>query len=122
MLDITRVNSQTIVSLNRGMHPRNTDSFNFAWDLAMALVFPHIQRRRVVSGLQKKLTDQIDTMVQYLQIQLGNEGHAGDGAGNDNDGEGDDENGNDDVAEAGEANADDHDGECTCWDLCVHEK
>lgn len=45
MLDVTRVNSQSIHSLNHGKKPRKEDSFKFGWDLAMQLMTPHIARR-----------------------------------------------------------------------------
>ena len=45
LLDTMRINSQTVVSLNRGTDPRKSDSTDYAWDLAIQLVTPHIRRR-----------------------------------------------------------------------------
>ena len=46
MLDVTRVNAQTILGLTLLVDPMKMNSFQFGWDLAMALVLPHIQRRQ----------------------------------------------------------------------------
>ena len=113
MLDVARVNGQTILALNHGQSPRKTDSFQFAWDLAMALVEPHMQRRRGSSGLQKHLTMNMDSVLEFIQQQKPDEGDdrveevlpaAGDGT------EGD--------AGAGAEVEGDGEGELSCWDMC----
>ena len=45
ILDSCRVNAQTILAFHQGKMPRNTDSFQFGWALALALVQPHVARR-----------------------------------------------------------------------------
>ena len=43
ILDVTRVNAQSVYCLNTGKDPRTgTDSFRFGWDLAMSLVKPNM--------------------------------------------------------------------------------
>ena len=69
MLDVTRVNAQTILGLNLVVDPRKMDSFQFGWDLAMALVLPHVQRRREMPGLQKVLTTKMDNLIQIIDKQ-----------------------------------------------------
>ena len=53
LLDTARVNAQTIHSMNAGTDPRKSISFQFGWDLAIALVTPHIRSRK--NSLLKKL-------------------------------------------------------------------
>lgn len=52
ILDVTRVNAQTIASAN-GAH--KTSSFDFGWDLMMALAKPMMEARFVKSGIQTNL-------------------------------------------------------------------
>ena len=56
ILDIALTNSPTIVSLNRILDPRKTNSKNFGRDMAMDLVSPHILRRKITGCMEKKLT------------------------------------------------------------------
>ena len=48
ILDTTRVNAQTIHALKQNKDPKATDSFDFGWSLAEALIGPHVQRRSKV--------------------------------------------------------------------------
>ena len=61
ILDTIRVNSQTIFSISQGLEPRNTNSFEFCWELVMALVKPQIESRKesvnkYPKSVQKKIT------------------------------------------------------------------
>ena len=47
ILDTTRANIQTLVSLNRGQNPRKVTSFDFGHKLAMSLLTPHIYTREL---------------------------------------------------------------------------
>ena len=67
MLDVSRVNSQTIHSLNHNLEPRKVDSFDYGWSLVLELVTPHIQdRRNNTPGLNKPVTEKMD---MYLRLQ-----------------------------------------------------
>ena len=46
MLDSTRINAQTINSLNHSLDVRKRDSFEFTWALIMSLVTPQLRARR----------------------------------------------------------------------------
>ena len=70
ILDVARVNAQTILGLNLGKDPRKMDSFQFGWDLALSLVLPHLQRRRVSQGLQRELTTKMDTVLKYMHKEV----------------------------------------------------
>ena len=59
MLDTTRVNSQTIHSLNNDVHPRSSDSAAFAYNLGLSLIRPHLEIRKSTNGLQSHVLDKI---------------------------------------------------------------
>ena len=67
MLDVSRVNSQSIHSLNHQLQPRKVDSFDYGWELAMELVMPEMRARRNKAGLQKNITEKID---MFLRVRL----------------------------------------------------
>lgn len=46
-----RVNALNIYAINKNIHPRNTDSFEFGWELAMTLISPHIKTTKNSAGL-----------------------------------------------------------------------
>ena len=54
ILDTTRVNIQTLVSLNSGKDPRKINSFEFGHKLAMALITPHLYSREL-SGVPRNI-------------------------------------------------------------------
>lgn len=56
ILDIVRVNAQTIATAN-GATVKS--SFEFAWELVLALAKPHMQSRLAIGGLQMRLTASI---------------------------------------------------------------
>ena len=64
MLDVSRVNAQTIFCLNNGMNPRKYDSAEFSKQLAMALILPHMAKRRTKQGIQSSV---LKKMYLYLQ-------------------------------------------------------
>lgn len=70
MIDVARVNAQTILALNLGKDPRKTDSFQFGWDLALSLLLPHLQRRRGSPGLQRELTTKMDTILKFMHKEV----------------------------------------------------
>ena len=45
LMDTTRVNIQTLTSLNKNIHPKKVNSFNFGEKLAMDLISPHLYER-----------------------------------------------------------------------------
>ncbi|KAL5248815.1 hypothetical protein ACHWQZ_G017867 [Mnemiopsis leidyi] len=49
LLDTTRVNTQTFVSLNIGKDPRKVNSFDFGHKLAMDLIAPHLYNRELTN-------------------------------------------------------------------------
>ena len=59
LLDTTRVNAGTLLSLNKGQNARNIDSLTFGWDLCMELVRPHIQERSR-NGLSSVILKKMD--------------------------------------------------------------
>ena len=63
MLDTTRVNSQTIHSLNNGIEVRSRDSFEFGWSLVKELVLPHMKIRSEKPGLQRDLKLRMQTFL-----------------------------------------------------------
>ena len=65
-LDVTRINAQTIYSLNKKLDPRKTDSFTFGWQLGMSLVVSHMERRRGLPGLQKHITVNMDSLLRFV--------------------------------------------------------
>ena len=54
LLDTARINAQTIWSLNHGLNPRKTNSYEFGMKVAKALFMPMIMTRPVV-GLSSKI-------------------------------------------------------------------
>lgn len=60
MLDVSRVNAQTIFCLNNGMNPRKYDSAEFSKQLAMSLILPHMATRRTKQGIQSSLLKKMD--------------------------------------------------------------
>ena len=47
VLDTCRVNASTLLAMNFGQSPRAQDSFQFGWNLAMALIVPFVQARQL---------------------------------------------------------------------------
>ena len=72
ILDVTRVNSQTVYCLNNGLNPRDKEmSFKFGWELGLSLVKPHMMERRKVTTHRRILSN----MEIFLGKQLeGNQG------------------------------------------------
>jgi hypothetical protein len=64
ILDQSRVNAQTIWSLNKEIDPRISSSMDFGLKLARALVVPHIGRRNK-NGLQKPIIQKIIMFLGY---------------------------------------------------------
>jgi hypothetical protein len=54
IFDTTRVNVQTLVSLNQEKDPRRIDGFAFGKDFVLALVKPWLQKRET-SGMKHNL-------------------------------------------------------------------
>lgn len=70
MLDTMRVNSQTLYSLKCGANPRQTNSFKFGWDLALALVTPLIKIRKAENS---KLPVKTKSKMQLILDDFGME-------------------------------------------------
>ena len=45
MLDIARINSQTLFAFNHNTNPRQTSSVKFGWRIGNAFVTPHLQAK-----------------------------------------------------------------------------
>ena len=69
MLDTTRVNSQTIHSFNHDKHPRGVDSSEFAYNLGLSLIRPHLEIRRVTLGLQSHILHNIALYIPLQTLQ-----------------------------------------------------
>ena len=63
ILDTTRVNIQTVVTLNKGGNPRKVDSFDFGKSFALDLIRPYL-RKRDISGISHNIL-----MKMYLLTQ-----------------------------------------------------
>ena len=50
-------------SLNMGRDPRKEDPWLFGWNMGLALVMPHMRRRRSSAGLNKSLVAAIDRVL-----------------------------------------------------------
>ena len=71
MLDVTRVNSQTIHSLNHGLAPsevRKVNSFKFGWDLGISLIKPLCMERKKCITLRKSVRSLIDGLFPNEEI------------------------------------------------------
>ena len=68
MLDVTRVNSQTIYALNHKLDPRKIDSFSFGFKLAMALMTPNVLRRKEQKMLQLKIKENISHFLSHYAV------------------------------------------------------
>ena len=64
ILDQSRVNAQTIWSLNKDVDPRTSNSLDFGLELAKTLVVPHIARRNK-NGIQKPIVQKIIMFLGY---------------------------------------------------------
>ena len=74
MIDSTRINAQTIHSINHSMDVRKRDSFEFVWGLIMSLVIPCIQARNK-SGLSQSTLKKMELMVPKVeQEEVPNQG------------------------------------------------
>jgi hypothetical protein len=60
MLDVSRVNAQTIYSLNHNLDARSTDSFQFGWYMAKEMILPWLQICRSLHGIQSSVKMKID--------------------------------------------------------------
>ena len=65
MLDVSRVNAQTILSLNRDIDPRTSNTKDFLWNLSIQLLKPLLIRRRI-SPCYKLLTNGVKVTVSIL--------------------------------------------------------
>lgn len=71
VLDVSRVNSQTVYCLNNGLNPRDKEmSFKFGWELGLSLVKPLMKERRKVTTNRKILSN----MEIFLGKQQGGQG------------------------------------------------
>ena len=70
MLDVTRINAQTIFSLNKSLNVRKTDSFIFGWDLVLSLVTPQIQIRSETKGLQGDIKKKMALFIGLPEPQI----------------------------------------------------
>lgn len=68
MLDVSRVNAQTIFCLNKGLDPRNYCSSTFAMSLGMAMVIPHMSTRRRQNGIPTWLIKKMDIFLPAPEV------------------------------------------------------
>ena len=98
VLDVTRVNAQSVFCLNNSLDGRKgIESFDFGWQLGMALVKPHMVARRPTMTRRGVLA-KIDLFVRKeMLVAAGgdgdNGGGGGGGGGGDNGGDGGDDGG-----------------------------
>ena len=64
MLDVSRVNAQTIWSLNNGEIPRKVDSWEFCWKLGYSLVQPYMQQRLENPSIRKDIKVKIQSLLK----------------------------------------------------------
>ena len=64
-MDTTRVNIQTLTSLNKNVHHKKVNSFNFSQKLAMDLISPHLYER--------DLTGVSRTILLKMHLATGND-------------------------------------------------
>lgn len=62
ILDTCRVNAQTVMALTQDTHPSKVNTFNFGWELAWALIMPHVRSRAQV-GLPKSVKMRVDMLL-----------------------------------------------------------
>ena len=65
ILDTARINAETLFSLNNGVIPRQTSSFEFGWQVASQLIKPYIEKRNI-QHLSKTFQLQINTVLGRL--------------------------------------------------------
>ena len=70
ILDVSRINAATVMSLNKGNDPRQIDSYDFGMDLALALIRPHVQRRPSI-GLQFDVQRKMKLVLGEQQFRIG---------------------------------------------------
>ena len=63
LLDTARVNAQTIWSLVTNKNPRGTNSLQFGYDIALALILPQIENRPLI-GLQGPVQRKMSFMLK----------------------------------------------------------
>ena len=69
VLDIAIVNASTMRSLKTNTNPRNINSFEIGFDLAMSLVLPQVSRR-AKTGLNKAPLQKISIMMdEAIEVQ-----------------------------------------------------
>ena len=68
MLDISRVNAQTIFCLNNDHIPRAYDSSDFAQALGMSLIMPHLINRRREDGIPNWLKRKMDIFLPTPEV------------------------------------------------------
>ena len=69
VLDTARVNASTMLSLKTNTNPRNVNSFEIGFDLAMSLVLPQVSRRPK-TGLNKAQLQKISIILdETIEVQ-----------------------------------------------------
>ena len=63
---MSRCNAQTILSLNRGVNPRDANSKDFLWNLGLQLLKPLVTRRRISPGY-KLLTNTVKVSAKRVK-------------------------------------------------------
>ena len=64
MLDVSRVNAQTIWSLNNDKIPRKVDSWEFGWKLGYSLVKPYMEQRLENPSIRKDIKVNIKSLLK----------------------------------------------------------
>ena len=67
ILDTSRINAGTVFALNSNKVPKEINSFDFGWSLAIKLIIPLIQQRSLV-GLQLPKKRKIKEVLQYVGL------------------------------------------------------
>jgi hypothetical protein len=68
MLDTMRVNAQTIFSMNNGVHPRKTKSFEFGMEIVKFLITPHLITRKTLPGMRRSTISKINMVLNIPDV------------------------------------------------------
>uniref|UniRef100_A0A2P2I3U3 PiggyBac transposable element-derived protein 3 n=1 Tax=Hirondellea gigas TaxID=1518452 RepID=A0A2P2I3U3_9CRUS len=68
MLDTMRVNAQTIFSMNNGVHPQKTKSFEFGMEIVKSLITPHLITRKSLPGMRRSTISKINLFLNVPDV------------------------------------------------------
>ena len=62
VLDTCQVNASTIYAMNNDLQPRNIESVDFKFELAMSLIRPHIERPSLI-GINSSVVRKVEIVL-----------------------------------------------------------